>query len=78
MPSKMLPSICDGFVGGIVVSGAGGEEERDDYLRFLAGGSSASPIELLRTTDVDMESPLPIESAMKRFEELVAELETLI
>ena len=44
----------------------------------LGGGCSAAPIELLRTAGVDMESPVPIESAMKRFEELVAELETLI
>jgi len=57
---------------------SGGEKERDDYIKFLCGGCSASPIELLRTAGVDMESPVPIESAMKRFEELVAELETLI
>ena len=56
----------------------GGEQERDDYIRFLSGGCSASPIELLQVAGVDMESPQPIEAAMKQFEELVAELETLI
>ncbi|MDR0521239.1 MAG: oligoendopeptidase F [Planctomycetaceae bacterium] len=57
---------------------AGGEKERNDYLKFLSGGCSATPAELLRTAGVDMESPLPIESAMKRFEKLVNEWETLI
>jgi len=56
----------------------GGAKEREDYLRFLSGGSSATPIELLRIAGVDMESPQPIESAMKRFEQLVDELESLI
>ena len=56
----------------------GGVTERDDYIRFLSGGSSASPIELLRIAGVDMESPEPIEAAMKRFEGLVNELEELI
>ncbi|MCL2710063.1 MAG: M3 family metallopeptidase, partial [Planctomycetaceae bacterium] len=56
----------------------GGASERDDYIRFLSGGSSASPIELLRIAGVDMESPEPIEGAMKRFEQLVNELEELI
>ena len=57
---------------------SGGEKERDDYIRFLSGGSSASPIELLRIAGIDMESPAPIEAAMKRFEQLVGELEELI
>jgi len=63
-----------------VATGAekGSTKERDDYLRFLSGGSSASPIELLRIAGVDMESPEPIEAAMKRFEQLVNELEELI
>jgi len=49
-----------------------------DYLQFLSGGSSARPLELLRTAGVDMESPAPIEAAMQRFEELVNELENLL
>ena len=57
---------------------SGGEKERDDYIRFLSGGNSATPIELLRIAGVDMESPQPIESAMNRFEQLVDELDTLI
>jgi oligoendopeptidase F len=56
----------------------GGEKEREDYLQFLAQGGFGTPIEQLRIAGVDMESPRPIESAMKRFEQLVNELETLI
>ncbi|MGL4594282.1 MAG: oligoendopeptidase F [Thermoguttaceae bacterium] len=57
---------------------SGGETERNDYLTFLRGGCSASPIELLRTAGVDMESPAPIDAAMKRFSDLLDELERLI
>lgn len=57
---------------------SGGEKERDEYLTFLHGGSSATPIELLRLAGVDMLSPQPIEAAMRRFKELVDELEQLI
>ena len=56
----------------------GGEKERDDYLRFLEQGGYGTPIEQLRIAGVDMESPEPIELAMKRFEGLVAELDELI
>jgi len=55
----------------------GGITEQDDYIRFLSGGCSTTPIELLRIAGVDMESPLPIALAMKRFEQLVDELEAL-
>ncbi|GHT23564.1 peptidase [Planctomycetales bacterium] len=49
-----------------------------DYIKFLSGGCSNTPVELLKIAGVDMESPQPIESAMKRFEGLVNELEKLI
>ncbi|GHT12872.1 peptidase [Planctomycetales bacterium] len=48
-----------------------------DYLRFLSGGCSQTPIELLRIAGVDMESPQPIIAAMKRFEALVNEFEAV-
>ncbi len=56
----------------------GGDAERDRYLKFLAGGSSATPIELLRIAGVDMESPGPVESAMNRFGKLIDQLENLL
>ena len=56
----------------------GGDKERNDYLAFLSGGCSQTPLGLLRIAGVDMETPLPIESAMKRFARLVDELDDLL
>lgn len=49
-----------------------------DYIRFLSGGCSKTPIELLRGAGVDMDSPAPIESALKMFGELIDEMEELM
>ncbi len=57
---------------------SGGEKDREDYLRFLEGGSSKYPIDLLKIAGVDMESPLPVFSAIDRFDNYLAELEELL
>ncbi|MCB9367259.1 MAG: oligoendopeptidase F [Calditrichaeota bacterium] len=57
---------------------SGGEQELQDYLGFLAGGSSKYPLDLLKGAGVDMSSPQPIEAAMHKFGELVDELEVLL
>lgn len=54
-----------------------GEPAVKDYLQFLSGGSSKDPVALLRGAGVDMSTPAPIAAALRRFEGLVAELETL-
>lgn len=54
---------------------AGGESELADYLKFLSGGCSQTPLELLKTAGVDMSTPAPIEQAMEIFEENVTILE---
>ncbi len=51
---------------------------RDAYLQFLSGGCSKDPLDLLRTAGVDMEQPEPIDAALKRFGELVEELDRLL
>ena len=56
----------------------GSDKERADYLRFLSGGCSKDPLELLRDAGVDMASPEPIQIALKHFAELVTELDSLI
>ncbi len=56
----------------------GGRRELDDYLGFLKGGCSKYPLELLRDAGVDMETPEPVDAAMKRFGELVEELDELV
>jgi len=47
------------------------------YLRFLGGGSSRSPIDLLREAGVDMTTPEPIQQAMDTFDQLLTQLEAL-
>ena len=53
----------------------GGKAELDDYLSFLRGGSSKDPLDLLRGAGVDMETPGPVDRALKKFSTLVDELE---
>lgn len=55
-----------------------GSEAVADYIRFLSGGCSKDPISLLRGAGVDMESPKPIEDALKMFGELIDEMEQLM
>lgn len=55
-----------------------GEEGVKDYMKFLTGGSSKDPIDLLKMAGVDMSTPEPINAAMEMFGELVDELEALI
>ena len=56
----------------------GGKAELEDYLSFLKGGCSKYPLDLLRDAGVDMETPEPVDTALKRFEELVDELDSLL
>ncbi len=55
-----------------------GEEGVKDYMKFLTGGSSKDPIDLLKMAGVDMSTPDPINAAMDMFGQLVDELEALI
>lgn len=55
-----------------------GEPAVEDYKKFLKGGSSDYPIELLKIAGVDMGSREPVKAAMKVFEELLEELEKLV
>jgi oligoendopeptidase F len=50
----------------------------DAYLNFLRAGGSKFPLEALRTAGVDMETPAPIESALRLFERRLDELESLL
>jgi oligoendopeptidase F len=56
----------------------GGPRELEDYLRFLSGGCSKDPLDLLRDAGVDMEQPAPIDAALRQFGELVEELDRLL
>ena len=54
-----------------------GEAAVKDYLNFLSGGCSRSPIELLKGAGVDMTSPEPVDQALALFGELLDEMEQL-
>lgn len=55
-----------------------GEPAVKDYLGFLSGGCSRSPIELLKGAGVDMTTPAPVEQALQLFGELLDEMEELV
>ena len=55
-----------------------GESAVKDYIEFLSGGCSRSPIDLLKGAGVDMTSPEPVENALQLFGELLDEMEELI
>ncbi len=48
-----------------------------DYIGFLSGGCSKSPIDLLKGAGVDMTSPEPVNQALALFGELLDEMEEL-
>lgn len=54
-----------------------GQTAVDDYLKFLSGGCSSDPVSLLKIAGVDMNSPEPINNALKLFKSLTDELNTL-
>ena len=55
-----------------------GESAVKDYLGFLSGGCSKSPIDLLKGAGVDMTSPAPVNDALNLFGELLDEMESLM
>ena len=55
-----------------------GEMAVKDYLGFLSGGCSKSPIELLQGAGVDMTGPEPVNAALQMFDTLLDELEALM
>ena len=55
-----------------------GESAVKDYLGFLSGGCSKTPIELLKGAGVDMTGPEPVEQALALFGTLLDEMEALM
>ncbi|MCR4789467.1 MAG: oligoendopeptidase F [Treponemataceae bacterium] len=55
----------------------GGKNELDDYFKFLKSGGSRYPIDSLKVAGVDMSSPEPIKAALKKFEELVNQMDAM-
>jgi oligoendopeptidase F len=57
---------------------ANGASARDSYINFLKLGGSMFPLDELREAGVDMETPQPIEGAIRHFSELVQELSRIL
>ncbi|MGN0141441.1 MAG: oligoendopeptidase F [Roseburia sp.] len=60
---------------GILKEGAPAVER---YKKFLCGGCSESPLDLLRIAGVDMESPKPVQDALDVFNGILDEMESLL
>jgi oligoendopeptidase F len=57
---------------------SGGPAELKDYLKFLSGGCSKDPLDLLRDAGVDMTSPDPVAVTLQRFKDLTVQLDALL
>ena len=55
-----------------------GESAVKDYVSFLSGGCTKSPIDLLKGAGVDMTSPEPVGQALELFGRLLDEMEELM
>lgn len=55
-----------------------GQSAVDDYLRFLSGGCSKTPIELLKTAGADMTTAEPVNAALELFGSLIDQLDELL
>ena len=56
----------------------GGDQEREDYFKFLKSGGSRYPIESLRIAGVDMEKTEPVQAACDEFKKIVDQLKNLL
>jgi len=74
-------SYATGLASGIAIAErvrTEGEPAQRAFLEMLAGGSSGSPLEMLRRAGVDLREPAAIASALELFDRTVAELEELL
>jgi oligoendopeptidase F len=56
----------------------GGQTERNRYLDFLKSGGSKYPLETLKDAGVDLTTPKPIVTAIKKFDHIVDQMETIV
>ena len=72
---------CIGFSAAIALSQrilSEGEPAVKDYIGYLSGGCSKTPIDLLRGAGVDMATPDPVNAALKYFGQLVDQLQVQV
>ena len=56
----------------------GNTAKRDAYLKMLASGSSAYPVDLLREAGVDMTTSAPFAAAIKEMNQVMDEMEKIL
>lgn len=56
----------------------GGKDEQTRYLEFLKAGGSDYPLAILKKAGVDMTRAEPYAAALKRFDQLVGEMEKIV
>jgi oligoendopeptidase F len=54
-----------------------GEAARERFLGFLSSGSSRFPLDTLKAAGVDLATPQPVAAALRAFDRLVGQMETL-
>lgn len=70
-----------GFAAAVAISSkilSGDNEALEGYFRFLKGGCSMTPIELLKLCGIDMERPQVVDEALNVFHELMDEFEDCV
>jgi oligoendopeptidase F len=84
IPHFFRPYYVFQYVTGMVASSAlaeavtqGGETATKSYLTMLRAGGSKFALDILRDAGVDMSKPEPIKAAIRQFDRLVTEMETL-
>lgn len=50
----------------------------DDYFKFLSGGCSMPPIDLLKLAGVDLSTPAPHPPGAELFDQLIDQLDALL
>ena len=81
MQQRAVPPILTSFSASVAIAKSILEEGApavERYKKFLSGGCSKPPVELLKIAGVNMETPEPIEAAMKAFEGILSEMEGLV
>jgi oligoendopeptidase F len=56
----------------------GSDSERNRYMDFLKSGGSKYPLDTLKDAGVDLTTPQPIVMAVRKFDEIVSQMETIV
>ena len=70
-----------GFTSAVAIAHAilnEGAPAVERYKKFLSGGCSDAPVELLKIAGVNLETPAPIQSALDVMDEILDEMEALL